>query len=631
MTKSELTKKFAKHNGVPDSEAKIFFEVFLRKLAAHLNPGQSLGISGLGYFEMKKDEIKSAGSTADWDIICFSEYKGADDQLVFNIPDDVEQRSAVDSFFSLSFGKPIIPLEGVSDTEFFVPHSGIEYEKLFESKVEKLLVEAEGTEQSHYTELLIEREFQKPEKKEINWKSIPSGFDFESKKKIEDQIKPPSIEGEDSESISWDFGEESEHDVEGVNLELDDQEQVSLSDLEDKSVESASDEIKELKEQIGDYSKFEKDFNLKDEKTFSKDQIEEYDQHELEPYQPDLVEVDQPQIELNDQINLEEKMEERSESLETTGSSQSEETDESGEVEVPLSSIDDYEKVEPLINSSQSEESEVKLEEDISFNQDEENPERKYSEEDVIDEEGFTPVPPKVSSLLQMEDEEEGEKWKSSTSEPDNVGTDVPSGEDIYGQDAIKEAFDFAEKKRTRIESYSKHRKSGRIIAVIAALIVISGTIYLYTYYFGDRNSETNIIPPKVKDKSQAVIIERSYDYPVTYPYNKNTIVGLFEGINQDLLNSSLDNELTNNSAVETYEQRPSTRVKGYIYQYDGFFAVQVSSWKSLSIAKSEVLKYQNSGFDAFIEEARIKGDTYYRVRVGGFKTLEEAETFTTK
>jgi len=34
---------------------------------------------------------------------------------------------------------------------------------------------------------------------------------------------------------------------------------------------------------------------------------------------------------------------------------------------------------------------------------------------------------------------------------------------------------------------------------------------------------------------------------------------------------------------------------------------------------------------DAFIEEARIKGDTYYRVRVGGFKTLEEAEAFTTK
>ena len=85
MLKAELIKKFAKHNGVPDSEAKIFFEIFLRKLAEHLNSGRSFIIHGLGYFELKKGEVKSTGSAADWDVICFSEYKGTEDQLIFNI------------------------------------------------------------------------------------------------------------------------------------------------------------------------------------------------------------------------------------------------------------------------------------------------------------------------------------------------------------------------------------------------------------------------------------------------------------------------------------------------------------------------------------------------------------------
>ena len=61
-------------------------------------------------------------------------------------------------------------------------------------------------------------------------------------------------------------------------------------------------------------------------------------------------------------------------------------------------------------------------------------------------------------------------------------------------------------------------------------------------------------------------------------------------------------------------------------------YAVQVSSWKTKSIAMSEAKKYLDSGYDTFIEQTELndKG-TYYRVRVGGFKTLEEAENFLKK
>ena len=56
---------------------------------------------------------------------------------------------------------------------------------------------------------------------------------------------------------------------------------------------------------------------------------------------------------------------------------------------------------------------------------------------------------------------------------------------------------------------------------------------------------------------------------------------------------------------------------------------VQVSSWKSKTIALKEVEKYRKAGFNAFAELSEIPGKgNYYRVRVGYFKSLDEAKKF---
>ena len=45
-------------------------------------------------------------------------------------------------------------------------------------------------------------------------------------------------------------------------------------------------------------------------------------------------------------------------------------------------------------------------------------------------------------------------------------------------------------------------------------------------------------------------------------------------------------------------------------------------------MAEKEIASYLSNGHNAFIEEADLEGKIWYRVRVGNFKTLEEAKQF---
>ena len=51
MTKAELIRKLAKKAGIPDSEAKVFFEIFLRKASEILKLGEAIKLKNFGYFQ----------------------------------------------------------------------------------------------------------------------------------------------------------------------------------------------------------------------------------------------------------------------------------------------------------------------------------------------------------------------------------------------------------------------------------------------------------------------------------------------------------------------------------------------------------------------------------------------------
>ncbi|HEX7574645.1 MAG TPA: SPOR domain-containing protein [Bacteroidota bacterium] len=57
-----------------------------------------------------------------------------------------------------------------------------------------------------------------------------------------------------------------------------------------------------------------------------------------------------------------------------------------------------------------------------------------------------------------------------------------------------------------------------------------------------------------------------------------------------------------------------------------GNFTVQVSSWTSKGMAEKEASRLSSAGMSAFVEDAVIAGENWYRVRVGRYGSSKEAK-----
>jgi cell division protein FtsN len=57
-----------------------------------------------------------------------------------------------------------------------------------------------------------------------------------------------------------------------------------------------------------------------------------------------------------------------------------------------------------------------------------------------------------------------------------------------------------------------------------------------------------------------------------------------------------------------------------------GNFTVQVSSWTSKVMAEKEASRLSSAGMSAFVEDAVIAGENWYRVRVGRYESSKEAK-----
>lgn len=82
-----------------------------------------------------------------------------------------------------------------------------------------------------------------------------------------------------------------------------------------------------------------------------------------------------------------------------------------------------------------------------------------------------------------------------------------------------------------------------------------------------------------------------------------------------------------------SYNSDSEQNVKGNIWSDGNIFAIQISSWKSKNIADREAQKLKTNGHNSFVMEKFIssKNATYYRVRVGYFNSLQEAEEYIKK
>src|SRR3990167_3280744 len=272
MDKSILIGKIARHFGVPDSEQKLFFEIFLRKCSEELDPGEPVKIGEIGKLEYRK-----ARSEQDEDTIAI--ITNEEDNFVFGIPEEDKEIYSIDSYFSISICKPVIPLKGNEDSEFFIPHSGNEMKRMFELKVGRFIEDARKSESEvEESALDLTDDVSHINFSFKNWKSS-SDLDRDS---LEEKID----EQEEMENNISELQDEENRLVEETNVE-DQVEEEAVSDsgeeISNEILEETETQLEEITPEIIEVPQSVEEITEKTEDEINKDEnIEEELKSDLE-------------------------------------------------------------------------------------------------------------------------------------------------------------------------------------------------------------------------------------------------------------------------------------------------------------------------------------------------------------
>jgi cell division septation protein DedD len=716
MTKAELVRKLAKRVFVPEEETKIFWETFLHKLASMLKPGDSVKCNDTGYFHYLRGKSKNDAnmdldlSGTDFiELFIFSNSEKFElkspDNLIFNISlsNDTEY-NRVDDFFSLSVGKPVVPLQGEKDVDFMFPLSSPEMKRLIESKVEKLVSDFEIIRDNNkdFRTIFFKHDiewddqyvlFRDEDLKEDD--QMESTAESESRQPLKASLAKSrrlkvetdsdnEITSTENENLTWDFGRRLSRELEEESiLDFDkvqdekrnqlniqhhsmswdfDQEEINLNDELEISGQDESNEIE-----------------IKDDENESplisiEDVIEQYkEENKSEPDTAIISETEDKDSEFVDQkTEDEESKEEKPELIENNvvvSEISTAETEETGgylRVKSPKSEIDDQLVINNLLRN-------------VNWQLDNRALKKFEGMETIKD--GFVHVLSKTRKLGYDLDElkdfipQTGRAEKNETKKPEenkmvNEKSDEskPLGDyqDEESDKDIKEAFDFVNKKRSIDDFVNERRKKSVKIAIILFVILIL-LIVLVSEFTSSKKSDLNS-GVNTNKSSFNQVVQRVYNLPVEYPYKKNdpALESDFDGINPSLTdhkkadlksnneiktgktevkletksNKISSSKINENKVPVTNSEKPvqkissSSGTKGElvgnnIFKYGNYFTVQVSSWPTRERAEGIAENYTRKGYHAFIEEAQIPGKgTWYRVKIGDFKTLQEAKNF---
>lgn len=687
MTKTELIKKVAKNVGVPDTDAKIFFELFLKRISAVVEIGQSIYVKDFGYFHLIKGNIKkpvfsfkdNEVSEEAVELVLFSEDKDlrkSDTKgLVFNIPYfDEDDYHPIDSAFSLSIGKPLIPLRGVPFDNIYMPTSGYEYRRLIESKVEKIISSSEIAEsEENFPTLVIDARSYNSNQVQFQWDDNSNLDQVEPSKisdKTEPDVKPALSEYEkqtkELKNIAWDFGEDLSQQIEAESiLEIAD-ERINM-DVTIKQKLIADDEPLKIETELNDT-------NLEQANLIVAPEVIE-----------DLV-VDQSSEKLNELLESEneptEKFEEKflDQNLDDTFEGSDLDAEPTDTVEIK----DDFD--EEIIIENSPEPTETVIEESLPI-------ESELSDEDFWKSSSkyFEPYKPTVERVTEEENPEENVETDNSglddRDESDqamnkeirevienNIVLDVDSSlnesnieinneiqENIMAENIEEDKIELEQSHEQQAEYFEPAKKKNLIPFIVFPILVIGLSVALYWYLEFYKKSEITPKPVQIILKTDnAKIVQRTFDIPVTYPYLpkvKETTISETIDTKTEVQNTppekteivkdeqvkleekKVEKEIPKQNVTETKEPvkqivptGTSLNVGNNIYKYGNYFVVQVAAFRSSSISENEAGKYRNKGYNAFVEEAEIPGrGIWYRVRVGNFNNKEEAQIFANK
>lgn len=619
MTRSELIRKLAKYSGVPESETKVFFEIFLKKFPVILRTGQALKLEKFGFFYLLQGKIRKPRRYQEdeeqfelVDLVYFSKSEIKDiskfEGLFFSVPvSDEEEFNAVDASFSLSFGKPLIPLKGNIESDFYIPHTGLELRRLIESKVDKTI------ESSEFTEV-------------IEKITGPLNIEAEMFRQLPDQTITDVQESEDVLELDKFKNEESSEnvvinkDADTANWELnrDLTKQIEEDAILDLADESEGDDIDDQDMELSwDFASFDEIVAKIKKKT---DEIDD----ELEDEQTSKVDIEYDKNQETDTA---------------------EQTDKQKEDE-PKEKFERVKTLTKLIDANQVDKTP-------------ESEEELFEEEEIIDDEDSGDESSEAIHINDIEDDSDYVELRSITEElTSTVENDEPDKSELKEEDRKKILFSSRNEERERFERLRK-RKSSTIIPYILLLFSVLIIAYAIYYYInnikGVSEQVTETVSPKL-NTDNIITVERDFGFPVTFPYKATTenqnkidefLSANFEetaSITEDVTDTENMTETIQNLPQESTQTRQIpgvvaevndkapegnvTRVGVNVFKYGQYYIVQVAAFRSLSVAQTEAARFRNKGYNSFVERADVEGTLWHRVKVGNFTNLETAEKF---
>jgi len=181
-------------------------------------------------------------------------------------------------------------------------------------------------------------------------------------------------------------------------------------------------------------------------------------------------------------------------------------------------------------------------------------------------------------------------------------------------------------------------------------MLIVSIGIIAYGIYYYLNNikgaSKQRVQETKIQFNTEGMnIVERDFDFPVSYPYPKRTEIDKDElsifDIKKEEAVSTVKEEPVKIVKVEKPEETPEEirpevnnqppagtvkKIGVNLFLYGNVYIVQVAAFRSNSVAENEAGRFRNKGYNAFVERAEVDGTIWHRVKVGNFTNLEEAK-----